>query len=197
MSDQVLIIFLRNPELGRVKTRIAKVLGDEAALAIYLRLLTKLRHSLRNGPFDIHLYYSDYADTEDDWNELKVSRYVQRGDDLGSRMADAFKRSVESGYKKAVLIGSDIPDLSMKDLNEAFEALDHHDVVIGPAVDGGYYLVGMKKNYPGIFQLTKWSHSGVLQETAEKIKNLGLSLAKTRLLNDIDEPEDLRDHGLI
>ncbi|MCA6078048.1 TIGR04282 family arsenosugar biosynthesis glycosyltransferase [Fulvivirga sedimenti] len=197
MTDQVLIVFLKNPELGKVKTRIAKAFGDEVALAIYLRLLSKLRETLSGIDYDVHLYYSSFVDSEDEWNIQNISRFAQMGDDLGSRMQHAFENSFKAGYKKAVLVGSDIPDLSTEILNEAFLKLKDHDVVIGPAKDGGYYLIGMTRFHPQVLNLDHWSHSRVFHVTMDKIQGLGLSVSQTRLLKDLDEAEDLKDSGLM
>ena len=180
-----------------MKTRLASVIGEEAAFAVYIRLLAKLRKTLAGVNQDIRLYYSDFADSEDLWENKNISRFVQKGSDIGLRMAQAFRETLESGYEKAILIGSDIWDLNPDDIREAFIRLDDADVVFGPAKDGGYYLIGMKKFHPAIFHLAEWSHSKVLSDSLKKCNELGLHTVLIRELRDIDEVNDLEGTDLI
>jgi len=198
MTDKAIIVFLKQPVKGRVKTRLAKTLGDDKALEIYIRLLNNIRESVQRVSCDIHLFYdSDAGVPHDPWKRDNYERWIQHGDNIGERMADAFDRIFERDYKKAVLIGADIWDLKPSDLENAFEFLGDNDVVLGPAVDGGYYLIGMKQRAPYLFSLKNWSHAKVYADTLELCSRHDLSAAPIRKLKDIDEQEDLEGTDLV
>lgn len=194
--NRLLIIFVKNPELGKVKTRLAKSIGEEAALAVYLRLLHHTQEVAEKMPCDKAVYYSAFVDTEDSWNNKKYKKYLQQGSSLGEKMTRAINVSLAAGYDSVCLIGSDIYELRAHTIDSAFSKLETHDVVIGPAKDGGYYLIGMKAPHPEIFQLKRWSTPDVFSETIKLIDKNGLTYAQTQLLNDIDEPEDLKGTDL-
>ncbi|ELR69760.1 Glycosyltransferase [Fulvivirga imtechensis AK7] len=194
--NKLLIIFVKNPELGRVKTRLARSLGDDVALAIYLRLLTHTQEVIEDLAFDKAVYYSKFVDSEDNWENKRYEKYLQKGADLGDKMFHAISESLAKGYESVCLIGTDIYELTADVIKDGFIKLETHDVVIGPAKDGGYYLIGMKKAYPEIFDLHQWGISNVFSETVKRIENKGLTYAQTKLLNDIDEPEDLKGTDL-
>jgi rSAM/selenodomain-associated transferase 1 len=115
---------------------------------------------------------------------------VQKGEDLGARMLQAFQEAFSVGYSEAVLIGSDLYDLTSDDLREAFGQLNRHEVVLGPAGDGGYYLIGMKKAIPGLFQGKQWGTQTVLKETLQNLKEVDTFLLPVR--NDVDRYEDIQ-----
>lgn len=195
-SEKLLMVFIKNPELGKVKTRLAKEIGEEKALSVYFQLLfhTNFISILSTG--DKAVFYSDEIDEGDMWLEKVFQKYVQEGKDLGERMLNAFRRVFARGYKKVVLIGSDCIELNEFIINEAFDALDKNDVVFGPAKDGGYYLVGMNQLVPELFQNKQWSTSDVLLDSILDIKKLGLKHQLLKTLSDIDTLEDLQASGL-
>lgn len=195
MNSQ-LIIFVRNPELGKVKTRLAKKVGDAAALAIYLKLLSHTQAVTENLACDKAVYYSTFVDTEDRWDNRKYQKYLQKGADLGEKMAHAIHAALASGYDSVCLIGTDNYELIPEIIENAFDILKSHDVVIGPAKDGGYYLIGMKKAHAELFDLKEWSTRDVFSETVKIINQLKLSYGETKPLNDIDVVEDLKGTGL-
>lgn len=190
--NKLLIIFVKNPEVGRVKTRIAKAMGDEAALAIYLKLIAHTHEVVEQLECDKAVYYSAFVDTEDNWNNKKYQKHLQKGEDLGKKMINAIDEGFAAGYEYVCLIGSDIYELTGEVIKSAFAKLQTCDVVVGPAKDGGYYLIGMKKPHPGIFALDQWSTPNVFSETIKRIEQARLSYSQTRLLNDIDTPEDIK-----
>ena len=159
-SKELLFVFVRNPELGKVKTRLAAAIGDQKALDIYNFLLQHTKQVTQNLPCDKAIYYSVKIRENDLWNEDSYQKHQQYGTDLGSRMQQAFINSFADGYEKAVIIGSDLPDLKEQHIVEAFQQLDSNDVVLGPAKDGGYYLLGMKIMQPDIFQNKRISDIG-------------------------------------
>lgn len=187
-----LIIFVKNSEKGKVKTRLAQTIGDEKALEVYRQLLL-LTKSVTD-PLSVHkqVWYSGYVDEGDLWSEENFEKYLQKGENLGERMQNAFQNAFESGYQKMVIIGSDCASLRTEILQEAFDKLDAHDIVIGPARDGGYYLLGMTAMYADLFEDKSWSTSSVLQSTVKQIEKMNLSYHLLPTLNDIDTEADLR-----
>jgi rSAM/selenodomain-associated transferase 1 len=187
---ETLIVFVKNPEKGKVKTRLASVAGDEAALRIYCLLLEKTRSAALGVPCSRLLCYSDYIPVADEWPDTAFRKAVQSPGDLGQRMASAFGEAFCSGAHKAVIIGSDCPDLDAALIRNAFAALDCTDFVVGPACDGGYYLLGMKYLVPEVFQGIPWSTASVADDTLRLIRSLGMNYTLLPRLSDIDEYED-------
>jgi uncharacterized protein len=191
-----LIIFIKNPVLGSVKTRLAATVGAERALEVYGRLLSITREAAIGVQSERHLYYADTLELEDDWDSSSFQKRLQRGDDLGERMHSAFADAFAKGAAKAVIIGSDCPDITSELINQAFAALGDSDVVIGPAVDGGYYLLGMNGLHPAFFNNKQWSTSSVLSATMADAERSGLRVHLLPTLNDIDDESDLIRSGL-
>ncbi len=189
-SDKTLLIFTRNPELGKVKTRLAGGVGDEAALEIYKFLLKHTVSITQNLRVDKQVFYSEKIRSEDIWDTKKYIKRLQQGEDLGARMQQAFADAFNNGYRKAIIIGSDMYDISQSDLEEAFAALEKHDFVIGPAQDGGYYLLGMKFLKPEVFQHKNWGTETVLEDTLNDLKDESVKLLEVR--NDVDYYEDIK-----
>lgn len=190
MKD-LLIIFTRNPELGKCKTRLAASIGDEAALRVYIFLLEHTVNTTKNLPVDKQVYYSVKVREDDLWNPDIFSKKQQNGPNLGARMLMAFREGFEAGYERIIIIGSDLYDLQSQDLLKGFAALNNHDVVIGPAHDGGYYLLGMKHLRPRLFQNKKWGTDSVLRDTLRDLKNESVHLLTQK--NDVDRYEDIKD----
>ena len=194
MQDKNLIItFTRNPELGKVKTRLAKTIGNPSALAIYKKLLKHTESVLKPLTCDKAVYYSVKIRVNDIWDSNMYQKHQQNGDDLGERMANAFKNGFKSDYQKIIIVGSDLYDLKTAHINQAFEALENNDVVLGPAEDGGYYLLGMKQFYPKLFQNKNWGTSSVLKDTLENLEQENVFLLDT--LNDIDVMDDIEQYN--
>ncbi len=191
MSKELLIIFYRNPELGKVKTRLAATMGDAKALAIYLALATHTRMITESLSMDKIVFYSHHVDTEDNWSNSTYLKQVQHGNDLGERMHNAFKFGFQSDYESICIIGTDCFELTSKILAEAFEKLIIHNAVIGPAIDGGYYLLGMKRLYAEIFKNKNWSTETVTQQTEADFKKINLSYYTLQILRDVDTEADL------
>jgi rSAM/selenodomain-associated transferase 1 len=192
MNKNLLLIFTRNPELGKVKTRLAKTVGDETALEIYKFLLQKTREISLKVTSDTAVYYSVKVRSNDLWDSENYQKYQQVGEDLGIRMLNAFKDSFGAGYKKVVIIGSDLYDLTSENIEKAFTELDDNDVVLGPAKDGGYYLLGMNSLHSNIFKDKNWGTETVRKDTLADLKDKKVHLLKE--LNDIDVFEDIKDH---
>ena len=191
MSKKLLIIFVKNINLGKVKTRLAKTVGNKNAFTIYKALVEITEKATSNIDIDKRIYFSD-AIIDEKWpNDYKE---VQKGADLGERMCNAFQDGFDDGYAEIVLIGSDLPNITENVINDAFYQLRTNEVVFGPAEDGGYYLVGLSKFYSCIFQNKAWSTSTLLNETLAELKQKKNEVSLIETLNDIDTFEDLQDY---
>ena len=188
-NNHALIIFVKNPVLGKVKTRLAKTMGDEKALSIYKQLLAHTKSIVSQLEVNRFLFYSDHIE-KDDWEDHLFHKVVQSGDDLGSRMDDAFDYTFKNDNDRVIIIGSDCIDLTSEDLEKAFTVLDEVDVVIGPTEDGGYYLIGMNVHTPELFQNINWSTNQVYQQTLDRIVQNNYSWKALRQLSDIDNESD-------
>ena len=192
MNNELLLIFTRNPELGKVKTRLAASIGAEAALEIY-EFLLKHTHEITKGlEITKQVYYSETIWEEDIWASSEFHKKLQSGDYLGARMKNAFEAGFIEGFSKIVIIGSDIYDISDEDIRNAFSALDNQQVVIGEAQDGGYYLLGMNRLHPKLFENKQWGTNTVFSDTLADLEDQTVFFLPMR--NDIDLYEDLLDH---
>lgn len=191
-SKKALIIFTRNPELGQCKTRLAKTVGDEAALNIYKYLLKHTAMVSEHVTADKYVFYTETIISNDLWNSDIFRKKLQYGTDLGSRMENAFSELFSLGYEKVMIIGSDLLDLNLNHIDNAFEKLNRHDVVIGPSKDGGYYLLGMKRIHENIFRNKDWGTDSVFKDILNDLHNIDLELIEE--LNDIDTFEDMKHY---
>lgn len=193
MKDiKLLLIFVKNPEKGKVKTRLAKTLGDDKAYQTYLNLLDFTIDVAGQNDAQKQIWYSSFVDENDGFGGEGFEKKVQQGDNLGIRMLNAFKEGFADGFEKIVIIGSDCPGISSEIIDDAFSMLDQKNVVIGPSEDGGYYLLGLGKLIPEIFKNISWSTESVLSETVEILKTKDIAYGKLPTLNDIDTEEDLQ-----
>jgi rSAM/selenodomain-associated transferase 1 len=205
MTSSRLIIFLKNPVAGRVKTRLAADIGADRALKVYIWLLkhtlleaSKFLNQYKAESTEVALYFSDTVPARNDF-PLEIPEgfrlYQQSGQGLGRRMKNAFEEGFSQSYVHQVIIGSDCPQLAAGHLQQAFDALSVTDTVIGPARDGGYYLLGMNRSNNEVFDLAEWSHNKVFEQTISRIRHLKLSYTQLEELNDIDTVKDLERLG--
>ncbi len=192
MSKNLLIVFTRNPELGKVKTRLAKTVGNAIALKIYTFLLERTRDIAVQVSADKAVYYSVKVRENDIWDANNFQKHQQVGEDLGIRMLHAFKNGFKAGYEKVMIIGSDLYDLTAETIENAFIALKDNEVVIGPAEDGGYYLLGMNSLEEKVFKNKNWGTETVRKNTLEELKDKKVFLLGE--LNDVDVFEDIEHH---
>lgn len=193
-SENLLIVFAKNIVLGKVKTRLAKSVGDTEAFNVYRQLVEITeRESLKMENCDVHIYFSDVV-----LNALwpNNEKFIQRGNDLGEKMMNAFDDSFKLGYKRVIGVGSDLPDLSVEIMTDGLQFLQSNDTVFGPSEDGGYYLIGMTKLIPEIFTNKAWSTDTLLDETRTELSELGYSCQLLEELNDVDTLEDLKASSL-
>ena len=191
MNKDVLIIFMKTPVLGKVKSRLAVSIGNEAALEVYKILLQHSKEITEKVSVNRHLFYTEQPPADQEWPDALFKKFHQKGADLGERMKHSFEQAFINGGEKVVIMGTDCYDLTTSQLQKAFDALENHDVVVGPANDGGYYLLGMKKLHSSLFSNKKWSTSEVLETTLNDFRSLNLSVAQLEKLNDIDTIDDL------
>lgn len=183
-----LIVFLRYPELGKVKTRLAKTLGPEEALLIYDELTAMTLSVASHYSHACYLFY-DGGIPADDKRKKDFQYHLQATGDLGAKMVDAI-RYVLTRHSKVIIIGSDTPALSKEIIDEALSQLALYDIVIGPSDDGGYYLLGCKEMMPSLFDNVPWSTPLVKNETINRIQRLDKTFTLLETLIDIDEAED-------
>lgn len=189
----VLLIFVKNPVAGKVKTRLAATLGDQKALDIYIELLKITKDVTLLVQAERHVWYSSKIDKDDIWDPDQFSKYLQMGDSLGERMLRAFENAFNDGAKKVIIIGSDCPGITTEHIEKAYRLLNDSNVVIGPSADGGYFLLGMNRYLPELFSGIDWSTSKVLEQTKKILDQVGMSYAELEQLNDIDTAEDLKN----
>jgi len=170
---------------------LAATVGDEAALEIYKFLLQHTVDFTKNLAAVKQVYYSEEIWKDDIWNSTFYDKRLQSGQDLGVRMANAFQDGFASGFEKIIIIGSDMYNLNQDDIEDAFSGLEHGDYVIGGAHDGGYYLLGMKKFNPKIFQNKKWGANTVFGDTLDDLDGENIYCKEIR--NDVDVYEDIEN----
>lgn len=190
MNKNLLIVFAKNKLYGKVKTRLAKTIGDQSAYEVYARLFEITEtESCKVSNADVTVYYSHSIDA-DSW--VGYQKFVQEGETLGDRLLNAFEAGFKKGYERIIGIGADLAEINAGTIENAFVELENNDFVIGPAEDGGYYLIGVggeKGNY--IFKDKPWSTESLLDITKNEIESKGDQLRLLHTLNDIDTIEDL------
>ena len=190
MTNHALIVFVKNLVNGQVKTRLAATLGNEQAMGIYQKLVTHTHDVVQFFTADKFVFYSTFIE-DDIWQNDLFHKEIQTGIDLGERMKNAFKSIFEKGYQKAIIIGTDCPGINESILKDAVSNLNDFDIVIGPATDGGYYLLGMKNMHSFLFENIEWSTNKVLQQTINLSNLHKLSYFLLPELSDVDEEKDL------
>ncbi|MEL6303457.1 MAG: TIGR04282 family arsenosugar biosynthesis glycosyltransferase [Bacteroidota bacterium] len=190
-SKRLLLIFTRNPQLGKCKTRLAATIGDQAALDVYVFLLEHTRSITASLDASKQVYYSEEIANDDLWSLNTFEKKQQVGEDLGQRMHNAFAEGFTDGYEHILIIGSDMYDLSTKDLEAAFDALETNEVVLGPAEDGGYYALGLSRMHQALFENKQWGTASVLKDSLADLKDTTYFLLEEK--NDVDYYEDIKD----
>lgn len=190
---KLLIVFVKNPVLGQVKKRLAEKIGDDNSLKVYEHLLEHTFDVSSKVNASKAVFYSEFIPESDYWSMNGFEQYLQKGSDLGLRMENAFIKGFQNGYKYIVLVGSDIINLSTGIINKAFRFLFNNNSIIGPAQDGGYYLIGLSEINKDIFRNKKWSTNTVFKNTIADFQDSELDYKLLPVLNDIDSIEDLKN----
>ena len=196
MISEKLIIFTRYPEPGITKTRLIPVLGKAGAANLHRlmaqRTIARALSLQKSRRLSVEIHHTGGSQQQmEDWLGTDLIYQNQIDGDLGARMAAAFQNSFDSGVDKVAIIGTDCPDLKAEILAQAFDELSDRDLVLGPAKDGGYYLIGLRRSIPELFDGINWGTSEVFASTRAIAQNLGLNIAVLPILADIDRPEDL------
>ena len=201
MSTKALLVFVRAPRPGKVKTRLARTLGDERAAEFYRLCTDNTLTEINRLPREVerYIFFAESVNSYemDRLTALGFKVAVQEGKNLGERLDNAFRRVFENGARKVVIVASDVPDLSAKVMKEAIDGLDNSDVVIGPCYDGGYYLIGMKELHKELLTGISWGTDCVYRQTLDSAKSNGLTILQMPILIDVDTEADLRRWSLI
>ena len=196
-THDLLIVFTRYPEPGTTKTRLAKALGHQGAADMQRKLteqtMVQVRQLQKTSPAAVIVFYEGGSLKQvQEWLGPDLHYRNQDSGDLGQRLAQAFAAAFRQAYRRVVIIGSDCPGLQAGHMAQAFAALHRKDLVLGPATDGGYYLIGLQRHEKSLFDNIPWGSGGVLAETLKIAKQKGLSMDFLEALSDIDRPEDLK-----
>jgi rSAM/selenodomain-associated transferase 1 len=196
LDDRCLLFFVKYPEKGKVKSRLAASIGDDAAVSAYKNIVAQMLSTLKKGSFPLYICFfpKNAQKSIKNWLGQAYLYIPQNGKDLGERMKNGFIDGFAMGHKRVILIGSDIPDLSIKYIKEAFKALKEMDAVIGPAYDGGYYLIGFKDKtfLLQVFEGMAWGTKNVFDETMKKLRRFRRAVYTLPYQRDIDTAEDLK-----
>ena len=200
-KHEQLIVFTRYPEPGKTKTRLAGSLGHGGAADMQRKLtehtISRVRQLQEIRPVEVHIYFAGgNLQHMRQWLGSDLIYRAQTNGDLGERLAGACADAFRNNRERVVIIGSDCPGIKPSHIARAYEALAHRDLVLGPASDGGYYLIGMNREFPLLFSRIPWSTWNVLRKTLQTAEKLGLSVEILEELSDVDRPEDLKhiDH---
>ncbi|HIF15319.1 MAG TPA: glycosyltransferase [Bacteroidetes bacterium] len=196
-SNALLMVFMKNPIAGKVKTRLAAKVGNNEALNIYKRLIEHTHFvTSKTTIYDKAIYYSSSVDEHDQWDTDSYSKYLQKGNGLGEKLSNAFSDAFINGYKKVIAIGTDSFEITSDIIDNAFRSLEDSDIVIGPAKDGGYYLIGMNEHKAELFKDIEWGTDTVLSNTLSIIKDMACKHLLLKELSDIDTLEDYENHKI-
>jgi rSAM/selenodomain-associated transferase 1 len=192
-GDYLLIIFLKEPVAGRVKTRWGREISDLLKAELYRAIVEDILDQTRSSLYQRHLFCWPPSGLNRirKWLGEEYLIAIQEGDDLGRRMHNAFHRAFKQGYERVVLVGTDIPHLQAKGVEEAFRALDENDLCVGPSMDGGYYLIGMKRLISTLFHNIPWSTDKVFALTELRASEAGIRLVRLPVMRDLDTFPDL------
>ena len=188
-NKPLVLVFCKNQILGKVKSRLALKIGQKKALLIYSELLNKTASIVNSLSAEVHVYYSNYIEENDNFNPSKIKKFIQKGNNLGDRIINALNISFKN-FSPIVVIGSDLWNLEISDIEDTFRILKNKNIVIGPSTDGGYYLIGINFLDTKIFENKDWGGESVLNDTIRDIddkKNIHLLDEK----NDVDTYDDL------
>ena len=197
-NDNAIIVFAKLPVEGKVKTRLAKDMGESFATSFYkvcVEHTFNVLSEFNTSSVQIFLFYPEGSETKKikKWAGNKFSYFKQKGDDLGEKMYNAFKLIFQKNCKKVIIIGTDLPDINHETIKDAFSYLETRDCVLGPSNDGGYYLLGFKTKVIDLFSGINWSSGSVLKKTEEKLAQNGATYFLLNELIDIDTKEDLEN----
>lgn len=196
MPDERLIIFTRYPQAGKTKTRLIPTLGEEGAVDLHRRMARRTFETVKafseNRPVRVEIHYEGGDEAlMREWVGPDFALVPQADGHLGRRMAMVFQSAFDDSADSVVIIGTDCPSLTPAILLDAFDSLAAGGAVIGPATDGGYYVIGLTHPAPALFENIEWGTDKVLADTCSAAYRTGLAIVLLPLLADVDRPEDL------
>lgn len=197
LESVALILFVKDPVPGQVKTRLAKAIGDQKACEVYRTLLKNTLDISLPIACPKFVYYADAVNEDDQWNVPGYIKKLQEGENLGERMYNAFKDLFYLGFEKVIIIGSDCYELNTEIIQEGFKQLHTKKVVIGPALDGGYYLLGMSVLIPELFFDKSWSTDQIMDQTISELRRMDISWSLLPELRDVDDMDDFLASGIV
>lgn len=197
LESVALILFVKDPVPGQVKTRLAKAIGDQKACEVYRTLLKNTLDISLPIACPKFVYYADAVNEDDQWNVPGYIKKLQEGENLGERMYNAFKDLFYLGFEKVIIIGSDCYELNTEIIQEGFRQLHTKKVVIGPALDGGYYLLGMSVLIPELFFDKSWSTDQIMDQTISELRRMDISWSLLPELRDVDDMDDFLASGIV
>ena len=192
-TGNALVVFLKYPQPGLVKTRLGKDIGPESAALLYKELTELILRNTKAGDYQRFLFYTPQNKKSEilKWLGGDPNLFLQKGNDLGQRLANAFKSVFSKGAKKVLVIGTDSPVIDSEIIQQAFRRLDKFQCVIGPSFDGGYYLLGLGSENAKVFEGIDWSTNRVLEQTKQRLKKLEVVFTCLNEEFDIDTRADL------
>lgn len=191
-SENALVIFTKNPVKGKIKTRLAKDIGEQMALKVYMQLLKHTREITQDLDFCTKMiFYDDFIPAKDKWSEEHYDKHLQSSGSLSEKLTNAFEQVFEEGYERVVMMSPDCPELTGARVKQAFTLLKAKDFVIGPLTDGGYYIIGMNEFHPEVFDGMKFGHDQVWEKTVERIEEMGASYRLLEETFDVDYADDI------
>lgn len=192
-TGNALVVFLKYPQPGLVKTRLGKDIGPESAALLYKELTELILRNTEAGDYQRFLFYTPQNKKSEilKWLGGDPNLFLQKGNDLGQRLANAFKLVFSKGAKKVLVIGTDSPVIDREIIQQAFKQLDKFQCVIGPSFDGGYYLLGLGSENAKVFEGIDWSTNRVLEQTKQRLKKLEVVFTCLNEEFDIDTRADL------
>jgi len=195
MNEKLLILFLKYPEAKKVKTRLGRDIGYARAARLYEKMVLQQISDLTSDSYELALYVDDRHDIAAYKEKFggNGSYFYQKGKDLGERMAQAMEESFQLGYGRVILMGSDVPLVDVLAINSFFDHLLTADMVIGPATDGGYYMIGFQNtiDISPVFKNIAWSTERVFESTMAKVTQTHLKVQVEKIWFDLDTLEDL------
>ena len=188
--DKLVVVMAKLPILGKVKTRLAKSIGDKAAFWIYNKLLDKTLESVDSSHWKTAIFFDSEPKNSNPYQKTTKYILIQKGSTLGERLKNAVFWGFDQGYKQVIVIGSDLWNIDQETLKVAFKSLKNSDFVIGPTFDGGYYLIGMHFHLSSLFENVSWSTHRVFEQTMNNL--IGYKIEILEKKNDIDCSSDLK-----
>ena len=195
-NNNALILFVKAPRIGEVKTRLQPELTPDQSVMLYRAMVEDFVNKFNNLSFcDLKIFFFPVNANKEmvRWLGDQLDYFPQQGKDLGERMHNAITEMLKQNYEKVAVIGSDIPTLDSTTIVRAFTSLEGYDVVLGPCKDGGYYLIGMKQPHPELFEEISWGTSVVLRQTIQKARTANLEIVQIEKKSDIDTYAEVKD----